>query len=205
MLIAELDAGPNAVIATFSPDDRYVITAADLPADSYSVFDTSDGAFVARFGGDANQFAGLWAKFTPSGEQLAVSSAGGNVFIYDFAAILSGASSEDSIVRTIPAHDSFVFEPAISPDGMLLATSSATEPTRLWDMATGTLLGEFGTIATRGVAFHPTLPWLYVAAGFHIRAHTFDVDELMAIARASLTRELTEEECEQYLHQPCET
>jgi hypothetical protein len=53
------------------------------------------------------------------------------------------------------------------------------------------------------VAFHPPEPWLYIFTGDTITAHTLDIDALIEIGQASLTREMTEEECQQYLHESC--
>jgi WD40 repeat protein len=204
-VIAELDVGPRVFSnAEFSPDSRHVITHADLPSDGLRVWDTSDGQLVAVFGGEGNQFAGLWTRFVPSGNELVNTTAWGDVFIYDFTAILAGAASEDAIIRVIPAHDNFVHEPAISPDGLLLATSTTNEPTRLWEISTGRLLGEFGSGQVPGApAFHPFEPWLFLVDDIRVRAHTLDVAELIMIATSRLTREMTDEECLRYLHEPC--
>ena len=148
-VIAELDLGRWSALARFSPDERYVIGGRE-GFDSLVVFDASDGSQVAQFGGDID---GLWFRFTPSGDNVVWVSRRGDILIYDFAAILNGA--EDALVRTIPAHDSFVFEPAISPDGTLLATSSQAEGARVWEIETGRFLGEIGDNTTKAVAFHP--------------------------------------------------
>lgn len=96
---------------------------------------------------------------------MVVTTRRGDIFVYDFAVTLEGTETEQATTRTIPAHNSFVFEPAVSPDGSLPATSSQSEPARVRDLASGRLLGEFGTDETTGVAFHPTEPWLYVFIG----------------------------------------
>jgi len=202
-LIAELEVGPWLTFATFSPDGRHIIGSTGTAPDSMIVWEASDGSFVSRFGGAADEYDGLWVRFVPPGDKVVVATRRGDVLVYDFATLLGGADTEDAIIATIPAHDSFIFEPAISPDGSLIATSSQSEAARVWDIASGTLLGEFGTDETQAVAFHPTEPWLYIFTGDTITAHTLDIDALIEIGQSSLTREMTEEECQQYLHESC--
>jgi hypothetical protein len=36
-----------------------------------------------------------------------------------------------------------------------------------------------------------------------VRVWALDLDDLIGIAEGELTRDLTEEECRQYLHEPC--
>jgi DNA-binding SARP family transcriptional activator/WD40 repeat protein/tRNA A-37 threonylcarbamoyl transferase component Bud32/type II secretory pathway predicted ATPase ExeA len=202
-LIAELEVGPWLTFATFSPDGRHIIGSTETAPDSMIVWEASDGTFVSRFGGAADEYDGLWVRFVPPGDKVVVATRRGDILVYDFAALLGGTDTEDAIIATIPAHDSFVYEPAISPDGSLIATSSQSEAARVWDIASGTLLGEFGTDETQAVAFHPTEPWLYIFTGDTITAHTLDIDALIEIGQSSLTREMTEEECQQYLHESC--
>ncbi|MGA9598456.1 MAG: WD40 repeat domain-containing protein, partial [Acidimicrobiia bacterium] len=204
-LVAELDVGPWLPFATFSPDGRYLIGSTDETPDAFRVFDTSDGSLVAQFGGETNEYAGLWVRFVPTGDTVVVTTPRGDVIIFDFLAILNGAATEDAITRIINAHDSFVFEPAISPDGTMLATNAQGEPARVWDIATGRFLDEVGTGGSKAVAFDPIKPWLYVGEGNTITAHTLDIDALVALGRSTLTRDMTAEECQQYLHGHCDS
>ena len=56
--------------------------------------------------------------------------------------------------------------PAVSSDGLMLATSSADEPTRLWEISSGRLLGDFGAGLVAGApASHPFEPWLFLVDG----------------------------------------
>jgi hypothetical protein len=36
-----------------------------------------------------------------------------------------------------------------------------------------------------------------------VRIYTLDIDELIVIARDGLSRDMTEEECQQYFREPC--
>jgi hypothetical protein len=75
-----------------------------------------------------------------------------------------------------------------------------------WQVDTGELVAQFGTAdALTAVAFHPTEPWVYVGEGTTITRHTLDLDELIEISEAGLTRTLTDAECRQYLQHACPT
>jgi WD40 repeat protein len=96
----------------------------------------------------------------------------------------------------------------MSPDGSKAATWSWTEPFKVWDLDTGQLLGQFGGVIDDGLFhggdFHPSLPQLIVTSPPNqVRIYTLDIDELVAIAKAGLSRDMTEEECEQYFREPC--
>ncbi len=82
------------------------------------------------------------------------------------------------------------------------------EPVKVWDLDTGQLLGQFGGKLDDGFAdadFHPSLPQLIVtSAPNEVRIHTLDIDDLIAIAESGLSRDMTQEECEQYFRRSCE-
>jgi WD40 repeat protein len=73
----------------------------------------------------------------------------------------------------------------------------------VWDVTTGqeiaTLVGH--TSAPWGVAFSPD--GAHVATSSPdgtVRIYVLDTDELMALAQSRVTRSLTTEECQKYLH-----
>jgi hypothetical protein len=70
-------------------------------------------------------------------------------------------------------------------------------------------LGEFGgridAASPHDGGFHPTRPWLLVTTPPNqVRIHTLDIDELIRIARDGLSRDMTEDECQQYFRRSCE-
>jgi hypothetical protein len=89
-------------------------------------------------------------------------------------------------------------------DGRILSAAIG-EPAKVWDLATGTLVGEYGTSGDIvAAAFHPTEPILYAAVGDdQVGIFTLDADELMEIARSRLSRDLEEDECQLYLRRSC--
>jgi WD40 repeat protein len=123
-----------------------------------------------------------------------------------------GAAPKETLIREIPAHDSFVLTVALSPDERMVGTTSWDEPVKLWDGATWEPLGDFRGTPPAGQshcpALHPTLSHILVSSpNGEVRIHTLDLGELIAIAiaEAGPSRDMTNKECIQYLGEPCLT
>ena len=76
-------------------------------------------------------------------------------------------------------------------------------PAKVWDVATGeelaTLYGQTG--ALNELAYSPDGNRIATAAADgSIRTFVVDTDELVSLARSRVTRSLTAEECQKYLH-----
>lgn len=87
-----------------------------------------------------------WARFSPDGRLLAVSSFEGYTQLWDVA-------SRRRIGPPLRGHESEVLNAEFSPDGRLLATSSFDGTVILWDVASrralGTLPGRTGAVSAR--------------------------------------------------------
>ena len=100
-------------------------------------------------------------------------------------------------------HTGMVRQVVFSPDGTLLATASFGGGAKLWDPVSGkelfTLSGHLN--AVYGVDFRPDGSHLAVASrdGTN-RIYLLKIEDLVALARQRVTRILTLEECQQYLH-----
>lgn len=91
---------------------------------------------------------------------------------------------------------------AYSPDGIRVATSYGDGTARIWDAATGqALLTLYGSpIATQSIAFSPDGTKIALASDDDIRVYLLRIDDLVSLAKTRVTRALTQDECQKYLH-----
>jgi WD40 repeat protein len=187
--------------AIFSPDGKSVY--AFFWTRPHGIFDTETGELLVDFSG--TDYSSLGVAFTHDGSALLMGNS--RLYLLDLPMLLSGAPVDEALLLELPGHDALVLRYKVSPDGSMGATGSWDEPFKLWDLQTGKLLGEFGGVTEGRVhdgGFHPTLPYLMVTTPPNeVRIHTLDIDELIAIAMAGLSRDMTEEECQRYFREPC--
>ena len=112
-------------------------------------------------------------------------------------------TSSDELVRTLTGHTGLVPGLAFSPDGEYLASSSLDSTAKVWDMNTGaevaTLRGQSGLL--HHLDYSPDGTRIAtVAADGTLRTFVLSTDELVGLARSRVTRSLTTEECQKYLH-----
>ncbi|MGH2539367.1 MAG: WD40 repeat domain-containing protein, partial [Actinomycetota bacterium] len=139
----------------------------------------------------------VWATdiaFDPTGRRIATASFYGPGEVWD-------AATGERLVR-LTGHASDVRSIAFSPDGSRIATASGDSTIRLWDAGSG---AQFLSLPGKDVwelEFSPDGSKL-ATSSFEggVRIWALDLDDLIGIARSELTRELTDAECRQYLHQ----
>jgi WD40 repeat protein len=141
-------------------------------------------------------------EWNPSSRYSAYSSWNGTTTVYEHKSKFE-PEKPSTPMYTLRGHAGRVTGVAINPDGTILATSGVDGTVRLWDMATGeqilTLTGH--SLAVTGVDFSPDGRYL-VASGSDgtVRVYVLANDELIALARSRVSRGLTREECQRYLH-----
>ncbi|MDH3299279.1 MAG: winged helix-turn-helix domain-containing protein [Acidimicrobiia bacterium] len=203
-ILHELDVGPYLHIGFFTEDGRHLFTTNNTGQQPYwRIWDTQNGQLVNSFAPPDNE-SGVAFSPTFDGRHLVTGSANGTVMVYDLSALLNGSDLDDALIRRIEAHDQFIVQISVSVDDRLIVTNAWDEPAKLWELETGRKVAEFGgTGQITSVAFHPTEPHIYLHDNGHVSVHTFDTAELVRIAVSTVTRTMTEEECEQYFGRPC--
>jgi WD40 repeat protein len=95
-----------------------------------------------------------------------------------------------------------VFDVAFSKDGKFIATASADKTAKIWDGQTGQeLLTLNAPGPLSGVAFSPDGTQVALAGrDGTTRLYLLRIEDLIALAKSRLTRTLTLEECQTYLH-----
>ncbi len=141
----------------------------------------------------------LSVAFDPSGKRIATASLDSTAKVWDLA---SG-----KVLFTLPGHTDAVTSIAYSPDGSRLATASRDGTAKLWDAATGEELLTFSGDGSElnDVAFSPDGTRLAVGGKNGVRLYLLGVKDLIALAQTRVTRSLTNEECQKYLHSDIST
>jgi WD40 repeat protein len=169
----------------FNPDGRSV---AGSGFSFVRVWRLEDGSYVQIETGVVNALA-----FSPDGNVLA---SGAN----DGSLKLSDPRTGHELISASPNLGEFT-DVAFSPDGATLATSSSDGTVRLWDGRTLEPIMMIGTMAEGRLAYSPDGSRLaHTAEDGVVRVLALGVDELIALAKARLTRSWTEDECRTYLH-----
>lgn len=174
----------------FSPNGQRVYVSSDRYTRE---LDAATGQELRRFYGDGLDVYGV--DLSPDGKLLAQGRADGTVALWDVA---TGEK-----VKQLTGHGGLVLRVVFSQDGQQLATASFDKYAKLWDVATGqevaTFYGNTGNVF--GAALSPDGRRLATAGGDGaVRLYTLDSAELVELAQNRVSRALTEEECQRYLH-----
>lgn len=186
------EIGQAINIVAFSPDGRRVATGDSQG--NLSLWDAATGRRVIQMlGGHTNSIYTL--AFNADGTQLATGSS-------DRTAIIWEVATGRALVRLV-GHTNGIRGVAFSSDGTRLATGSDDGTAKIWDATTGqalqTISGDLAGI--RSVRFSMDGDRLLANNNDGtIRLYLLDLDDLLALAHARVTRTLTAEECQQYLH-----
>jgi WD40 repeat protein len=137
------------------------------------------------------------AGYTPDGSNLLVvegmiGQASGSVHWFDPVTLLPVRSRKQ-------AHDGSIRAMDLADDGTRLATASADGVVRVWDVGTGALVHEVPfPDGIRGVAFVDDVHLAVVPNDGNVMIVTTDVDELLEIVEASLSRDFRPTECSRF-------
>jgi WD40 repeat protein/DNA-binding SARP family transcriptional activator len=176
--------------ASFSPDGRTVATAGE--DGTARIWDFSSGEELLRL--DGHQDWVTSAVFSPDGQLLATSSFDKSVRLWD------AATGEELLL--LHGHTAAIWDVIFSPDGNHLFSTGFDNTVRQWDVVTGKEMNTlFNSDMGPDLAISPDGKHLATTSTSGlIRITILSLEELMEIARSRLTRSLTEEECQEFLH-----
>ena len=176
----------------FNPNGTQLVSASENGEDGVIIWDSMTGKQV-RVLKEAGPVLGL--AFSPDGKYLAT---GGQ----DRMAAVWDARTGQQIFSMI-GHNRAVFAASFMPDGSRLATASGDGTVKIWDAKNGkellTLFGHTGRVFS--LAISPDGTRLATAGQDGIsRVYLLNLEDLVKLARTRVTRSLTAEECQKYLH-----
>jgi len=179
----------------FAP--RIFLSNDDPSSGEVAVWDWRAGKRVGTIETGARQ-----AVMSPAGDLVATAAT-------EHRAILGGRVDvwEVATGRHVAAIPGSSGSPALTfdADGARLATGDHEGNVKIWEPSSGDAVAVLGShdAPVSAVDFSPDGSRL-VSAGTDgvVRVWALDLDELVEIAEAELTRALTHDECRQYLHQP---
>ena len=178
----------------FSPDGTLLATASW--DGSARLWDVSSGEQFLSISANAGSANGM--DFSLDGRFLVTTHEDGIARIWD----ISSANQEGLEVLNLVGHNNIVFDAAFSPDGKRIATISFDGTARLWDAETGQeLLVLPGSNDGPDLEFSPDGKFLATTSGDgSTRVFVLSLEDLVSLARQRVSRSLTLEECQRYLH-----
>ncbi len=156
-------------------------------------WDAATAQELRRFSSDGKEVYGV--AVSGDGRTLAMGHFDGSITLWDLAA--------NRRLRTYSGHAGLVLRVHFSRDGTRLASTGFDRLAKVWNVATGEeLFSLYGNMSNvYGVSFSPDGRRLATAgADGTVRLYAESLDELVAMAQARLTRELSDEECRKFLH-----
>ncbi len=182
---------PGSVYAVaFNKDGSRIVTG--VQDGTARIWDASTGKESLTLRGHSDVVFSV--AFSPDGTRVATTSADGTARIWN--------SSTGEQLLALRGHNNAVTSIAFNPDGSRIATVSRDGTTKLWDSVTGNELLTFAGDGSglNDVTFSPDGKLLATGGDNGVRVYILDIEELTSLARSRVTRELTSEECQKYLH-----
>jgi WD40 repeat protein len=155
-------------------------------------WDTASGEILHILRGHTDSVTAV--VFSPDGRQIATASSDSTAKVWD---ALTGKE-----LFTLHGNTDIVTSIAYSPDGNRIATTSRDGSAKLWDASTGeellTFLGDGSPL--HDILFSPDGKFLATGGESGVHLYLLQINDLIALAKTRVTRSLSAEECQKYLH-----
>ena len=174
----------------YSPDGKYLVVAINPDFPEIHLLDADSYQKISSWSAYSSVIVDL--AFSHDGTRLSSAS-------MDMTAKVWQVPTGGELL-TLKGHTATVFGGIFNNDDTLLATHSYDGTTKVWDAFTGQNL----LTLPDAYILSFSLDGKYLASGDFgagvANVYILDIDELADLARLRLTRSLTQEECQQYLH-----
>lgn len=188
----------GVAVVAFSPDGKIIATSGD---DNWAgIWDAGTGALLMKIP-SPSRLLGL--AFSPDGSRLVTGGDQGLVQVWSLPGDpRTAAEAPSQPLLSLRTAAGVVTDVQYSPDGTQLAVTGSTGVVEIRDAETGALVQSIANPA--GVwALRFSSDGAHLATGGMdgiARIFALDTDELVDIVRSRVTRGLTNEECQTYLH-----
>jgi WD40 repeat protein/serine/threonine protein kinase len=193
----------GVIDVAFSPSDKFAATAgADGTVKMWSL---ANGRLLLDHLAHPDS-AVVALGFSPDGSRLATGAFDGTTTVWRVVrATETGESSALELKEsfTLIGHTTAVYGVAFTPDSRRLATASEDGTAKVWDASSGQELLTL-TVQSEGLLDVAITPdGKYLAAAGHdgaVRLFVLSTGELISLGHSRVTRQLSSEECQRYLH-----
>jgi WD40 repeat protein len=173
-----------------SPDGTRLVVGDSSTA--VRLFDAKSGESLSE---EHNDSFVVHVAISPDGKQYAAASLDGTAVIRDMAT--------GKVLFPPLTQSATIYQLEYSPDGKYISTAGFDGVAKVWDANTGKELHtlQASSAQVRGAHFSADGTHL-ITTGMDgvIREYTLNIEELVELAKARLTRTWTADECQQYLH-----
>jgi WD40 repeat protein len=196
----------DVIRLAFSPDGSRLVTASldqtailwDVASGEklfcFSSHEDSVSGRVDSVSGRAHSVYGV--AFSPDGKLMATSGADKKIRLWDLP------SKKERL--TFAGHTNGIPQVTFSADGKRLATVSWDGASKLWDPRSGSELLTFSSYGSPFVCVALSPDGKRLVTGSQdgiVRVYWVEIEDLMALARTRVTRELTPQERKKFLHE----
>jgi len=182
----------------FNPDGNRLATASwDGTSRLWDVSSGEQLLEITANAGDVNS-----VSFSPDGKLLVTAHEDGTTKVWNISSTDPNQGQDGNEILNLVGHTNQVWDAAFSPDGKRIATISFDGTVRLWDANSGQeLLVLPGTNDGPDLDFSPDGKFLVTTSGDRkARVYVLPIEDLIELAHQRVSRSLTVEECQKYLH-----
>jgi DNA-binding SARP family transcriptional activator/WD40 repeat protein len=145
----------------------------------------------------------LVTSLSSDGRYLGIGTNGPRAVVVDMERVLTGTPMAEALLLNVEAHKGNTPFVSVTPEGVAIS-AGFDGFYRAWDVGTAQKLWEIQVV---GLDDFPSISFntdetelIYEDADGVLRFTPVDTERIVAQARAALTRDLTDDECRQYLH-----